>query len=216
MVVRIAPVEEADEPDINTEYVNDLPPFNDDLPREMAKIPEGHTPPGPEHDFSWAREIHTLPGRPREDLEAMLETEARNPKDIAATVRVPLHLLPTAGKIAQALAHLDGAEKYGVANWLEKPVEMMSYLSAIERHIERLKSGQDIDEKSKVPHFGHIMATCAILLDAQEACMLIDDRFTPTPPRGDIAQQMNAHKFNHRGGDMLDRAEEFLKERADG
>ena len=161
-------------------------PFDDPLPDIMLKIPEGIRP-GPEHKFDWVPPLE--------------EEATRNPKDVAGTTRAPLQLLPTAGKIAQALAHLDGAEKYGIANWRNIPIEFMGYLGDIEEHIELLKGGVDHDPKSGVHHLGHIMATCAILLDAQEAGTLVDDR--------PVFDQIN----NASESEMLARAETFLTER---
>lgn len=90
-----------------------------------------------------------------------------NPKDLAAQSRAPLHLLPAATSIHGAMACRDGAIKYGPYNWREKPISLMEYLGALERHIARLKDGQWIDDKSGATHLGHIIATCGILLDAE-------------------------------------------------
>jgi hypothetical protein len=102
--------------------------------------------------------------------------ESSNPKDVAASTRAPLHLVPAIGAIHASLACRDGALKYGPYNWRDKPIELMSYLGALERHIARIKDGEDIDEKSGASHLGHIIATCSILLDAQHCATLIDDR----------------------------------------
>jgi hypothetical protein len=104
-----------------------------------------------------------------------------NPKDIAATGRVPLHLLPAAGRIYGALACRDGAEKYGPYNWREKPISLMGYTGAIERHLLAVRDGEDTDQDSLCEHLGHIIATASILLDARECGALIDDRPLPGP-----------------------------------
>lgn len=114
------------------------------------------------------------------------KTDQTNPKDLAAETRVPLQLLPALTSIHGAMACRDGAIKYGPYNWREKPITMMHYLGALERHIARLKDGHDVDEKSGVTHLGHIIATCGILLDAHSLGMLIDDR----PGRGMAADQL--------------------------
>jgi len=90
--------------------------------------------------------------------------------------RAPLHLLPAATTIHGAMACKDGAIKYGPYNWRDKPIEMMSYIGAIERHIARLKDGENIDNKSGATHLGHIIATAGIIIDAASVDMLIDDR----------------------------------------
>lgn len=101
-----------------------------------------------------------------------------NPKDMAALGRVPLHLIPSAGALHGAMACRDGALKYGPFNWRAKPITMMGYIGAMERHIALLKAGQDHTTDSAIPvhHLGAINATTAILLDAMECGTLIDDR----------------------------------------
>ncbi len=104
-----------------------------------------------------------------------------NPKDIVAGGRVPLWLLSTGAKIAWALAQFAGVCKYGAWNWRADGARFSTYLSAMERHIEGLKNGEDFDPVDGTRHEGNIMACCAILIDASAAGKLIDDR----PPRLD-------------------------------
>lgn len=81
-----------------------------------------------------------------------------------------------AGMVAQAGAHQLGAEKYGERNWVENKVCLNTYLSAMMRHIAAYKEGEDLDPESGISHLGHVMAGCAIVLDAQKAGTLVDDR----------------------------------------
>jgi hypothetical protein len=104
-----------------------------------------------------------------------------NPKDKAAVGRVPLHLLPAAGRIYGALACKDGAAKYGPYNWRDKPISLMGYTGAIERHLLAVRDGEDVALDSFCEHLGHIIATASILLDARECGALIDDRPLPGP-----------------------------------
>ena len=104
------------------------------------------------------------------------DTEKLNPKDAAAQTRAPMHLLPAAGAIHGCMACRDGAAKYGPYNWRERPISLMEYIGAMERHIARLKDGEWTDAKSGVSHLGHINATSSILLDAHECGTMIDDR----------------------------------------
>jgi len=103
-----------------------------------------------------------------------------NPKDQAASSRVPLQLLPAITAIEGAKACKEGAEKYGPYNWRDEPITLMKYIGALERHIARLKDGEDLDSKSGNHHLGHIIATAGIVLDADACGTLIDDR--PTVP----------------------------------
>lgn len=104
-----------------------------------------------------------------------------NPKDAVGRRKVPLGLLPAAGKIHGALAAADGARKYGPYNWREHEVLLTIYLDAIERHVEALRDGQNLAPDSHVHHLGHVIACASIVLDALELGKLIDDRPKPGP-----------------------------------
>lgn len=99
-----------------------------------------------------------------------------NPKDKIGIKKVPLHLLPPAGKIHGAMAMKNGAVKYGPYNWREEKVNAAVYISAMMRHLEAFQDGEDYAEDSGVHHLGHIIAGASILLDAFEGGHVIDDR----------------------------------------
>jgi hypothetical protein len=99
-----------------------------------------------------------------------------NPKDIEGRKKVPLGLLPAAGKIAGALACQYGAGKYGPYNWRDQAISYSVYLDAIERHLLALRDGEDAAPDSKVHHLGHIIAGAAIALDAIAVGKMKDDR----------------------------------------
>ncbi len=103
-------------------------------------------------------------------------TKQTNPKDLVGQTKVQTWLVPPAGKIATAEALMDGAKKYGPYNWREKGVKTTVYISAIERHLMAYLDGEDVASDSKVHHLGHVMACCAILLDAEAQGNIVDDR----------------------------------------
>ncbi len=109
-----------------------------------------------------------------------------NPKDLAALDRVPLHLVPSLGEIHAAQACRDGAIKYGPFNWRQEQISLTGYVAAIKRHCAAILDGEDVAADSGVTHLGHIVATAAIVLDAQAVGALIDDR--PTVPGGAPAE----------------------------
>ena len=82
-----------------------------------------------------------------------------------------------------ALAHYDGATKYGAWNWRQAGVRASIYLDAAQRHLTRWTNGETHDPDSGVHHLGHALACLNILIDAEAAGMLNDDR----PPAIDIA-----------------------------
>ena len=103
-----------------------------------------------------------------------------NPKDILASRKVALGLLPGAGRIYGALATTLGEKKYGAYNWRKNAVKHTVYLDAAERHLLAIRDGQWLDPESGIPHWGHIIATASIVLDANSVGKLIDD----LPPPG--------------------------------
>ena len=115
-----------------------------------------------------------------------------NPKDAAALTRVPLHLNPPAALVHCAMALHDGAVKYGPYNWREREISLVQYVGgAIGRHVGALLDGEDFAQDSGLHHLAHIMATCAILLDAMEAGALIDDRPKRSGNTASLIARMN-------------------------
>jgi Domain of unknown function (DUF5664) len=110
-----------------------------------------------------------------------MSTKNGNPKDAVGSTRVPMWLLSTTAKIAWATAQFAGMLKYGAWNWRADGIRLSVYLSAIERHVEGIKNGEDFDPVDGTRHEGNIMACAAIILDAKTAGNLVDDR----PPRLD-------------------------------
>lgn len=119
-------------------------------------------------------------------------TDRTNPKEILGKTKPMLGLNPRVALIWMAKAFEFGAhgrdaegkqvrpKGYGEYNWRNTDIRSMVYVHAIERHLADYIDGEDVASDSKVKHLGHIMACCAIALDAEENGTLIDDR----PPKG--------------------------------
>jgi hypothetical protein len=103
-----------------------------------------------------------------------------NPKTSAGAQKVPLHLVPPSATHYLALAFKDGAQKYGPYNWRDKGVSASVYYAAAKRHLDAFWDGEDASPDAGVHHFAHVMACCAIVLDALTVGKLNDDR----PPAG--------------------------------
>lgn len=129
---------------------------------------------------------------PRQDFlaEAMAQSaaeitddrtlKASNPKDIIGSDKMPFHLWPEAATILGVLGLLDGALKYGRANWREAGVRASIYYDAERRHMNAWFEGEDNDPDSALWHWSHALACLAILVDAKANGKLIDDRqFNP-------------------------------------
>lgn len=99
-----------------------------------------------------------------------------NPKDLVGSAKLPIHLWPETATIMGAIGLLDGALKYGRANWRASGVRASIYVDAARRHIGRWFEGEDCDPDSGLPHLAHALACLAILVDAQAAGVLTDDR----------------------------------------
>jgi hypothetical protein len=103
-------------------------------------------------------------------------TKDTNPKDAAATARIPLAALSPIAKAHWALAMFAGRLKYGAWNWRRSGVRASIYLDAAMRHLDAYLSGETHDPVDGTHHLGNVMACCAIILDAAAAGKLNDDR----------------------------------------
>ncbi|ATI15718.1 hypothetical protein [Bordetella phage vB_BbrM_PHB04] len=99
-----------------------------------------------------------------------------NPKDAIGSGKLPLHLWPTTATALGALGLLDGMLKYGRSNFREIGVRASIYYDAACRHLNAWFEGEEVDPDSGLPHLAHALACLAILVDAQAAGKLNDDR----------------------------------------
>ena len=97
-----------------------------------------------------------------------------NPKDAIGSTKVSK--FPAIAVAHGAHAMMDGAGKYGPYNWRDKAVRASIYIDAAKRHLDCWFERQEKASDSGVHHLGHAIACCAILLDAQAAETLVDDR----------------------------------------
>lgn len=110
------------------------------------------------------------------ELPKIKDHKPTNPKDAVGCKKAPLHLIPTTAKPEVALAFLEGALKYGTANWRKDGVKASIYKSALERHLDKWWEGEDRDQLTQVEHLASIIACASIILDARLAGKLADDR----------------------------------------
>jgi len=97
-------------------------------------------------------------------------------------------LIPPTAIRQEARAMEDGKKKYGVASWREQDVvAALQLTNACRRHILDWLEGEECAPDTGVHHLAHARADLGILLDAQEAGTLDDDRVGPvyhTPKEG--------------------------------
>jgi len=99
-----------------------------------------------------------------------------NLKTLAAINKPKLSDVPPVSLFALGAAMSDGAKKYGRYNWRETGATSSVFFDAIARHLIDWYNGEDYAHDSKVHHLGHIMASCAIILDSELNGNLNDDR----------------------------------------
>lgn len=112
----------------------------------------------------------------------MSDLKPTNPKDILASKRISLSLVPFTALIGMATAFLEGALKYGRFNWRIKGVKASIYIDANLRHTAKYFNGQDRDKATRVHHLDNAMACLAIIRDAEVHGCLIDDRAPAVDP----------------------------------
>lgn len=100
----------------------------------------------------------------------------KNPKDILASLKVPLQLWPPSATARGSVGLLEGYLKYGRNNFREKPVHASVYVGAILRHVLEWFEGNDLTADTGNDHIGLALANLAIICDAQMCGTLIDDR----------------------------------------
>jgi hypothetical protein len=116
---------------------------------------------------------------PIHEPETLSELKPTNPKDLIGSDKLPLHLWPETATAVGCLAMLDGALKYGRANFRAVGVRASIYIDALKRHSNAYFEGEDTDPDSGLPHLAHALACIAILIDAKAAGKLTDDRQFP-------------------------------------
>lgn len=99
-----------------------------------------------------------------------------NPKDAIGSTKPGLGCVPSSAVFELAHAMADGAMKYGAHNWRVSGVRASIYRDAMDRHLAAWWEGEDRASDSGALHLAHIMACCAILIDAEYMRKLNDDR----------------------------------------
>lgn len=116
------------------------------------------------------------------DLAAEVSAKAKaalvdsNLKTAAAVGKPQVSGVPPIAIMALGAAMQNGVDKYGRFNWRATGVTSSVFYDAMMRHLVSWHSGEQYADDSKVHHLAHLMAGCAILLDAELHKCLNDDR----------------------------------------
>lgn len=132
---------------------------------------------------------------PRPDMP-----EGANLKDRIGRSKPPLHLIPPAAEILEAIVMGLGARKYQPYNWRSSKVRATVYLAAAKRHLAQWLDGSDNDAESGVSHLAHARACLGVLLDAQATGNMVDDRPLPGVATALIEQHTNQPQGIHKLG----------------
>jgi hypothetical protein len=108
-----------------------------------------------------------------------LAEQPLNPKDAIGSTKLPIHLWPAAATALGCLGLLDGALKYGRSNFRAVGIRATIYGDALIRHVQAWLEGQNVDPTSGLHPLAHALATLAIIVDADAAGKLHDDRHYP-------------------------------------
>lgn len=132
-----------------------------------------------------------LPFFARKGTQTLTEssTKPTNPKDAIGSTKLPLNLVPDSLSAYAALSFAEGASKYGSYNWRVAGVRASIYKAALERHLKKWWNGEECDPVTKVPHLASVIACAAIILDADLAGKMTDDR-PPKVPMGELIDSL--------------------------
>lgn len=121
-----------------------------------------------------------------------------NPKDAAASGRVPMHMVPDTLALYAAMGFAEGDSKYIAYNFRVAGIRVTVYVSALRRHLMKYFNGEWADKKTGIPHLASVAACTSILIDGHVTGLLQDDR----PPAVDLgdeieeAERIIAHVYN--------------------
>lgn len=119
-----------------------------------------------------------------------------NPKTAMGAKKPDISVVPPAGILHLATAMMNGADKYGPFNWRDHPISARPYIAAAQRHLLSYLDGEDfsqdtVEKGAPVHHLAHVMACCAIVLDAYELGTINDNRPKVKGPSGDMIEHFN-------------------------
>jgi len=136
---------------------------------EFREVLEKHNKTNKEIDLFWDTEFDRHINRKNKPIDS-------NPKTVAALNKPRLSDVPPVALFALGAAMSDGADKYGKFNWRDTEASASVFYDAMMRHLTDWYNGEDYADDSKIHHLGHLMASCAIVLDAELHGKLKDNR----------------------------------------
>ena len=99
-----------------------------------------------------------------------------NPKKAMGILKAPMHNMSPLVMITLENVLAGGGYKYGYMNYRDSEVDAQTYIGAIKRHFAKWQDGVDFDDESFQHELAHVMACCAIMIDAHYTGKFIDNR----------------------------------------
>jgi Domain of unknown function (DUF5664) len=104
------------------------------------------------------------------------KTKETNPKDAVGVAKVPFSTVSGQVMMEVGLAMMEGARKYGRANYRAAGVRASVYYDACMRHMMKWWEGEDIDRDSGISHVTKAIASLMVLRDSMMQENWADDR----------------------------------------
>jgi dATP/dGTP diphosphohydrolase len=125
-----------------------------------------------------------------------------NPKTRFGVRKPGIADIPPSAILHLGQAMSDGERKYGRTNWRENEVTASVYYNAAARHLMAWWDGEQVAPDSGVHHLGHVMACCAILLDAEASGQIIDDRPSVPGPFARLVAELTEPEESEQPDDL--------------
>lgn len=105
--------------------------------------------------------------------------EPVDPKQAQAVKKMCFEAVPISLLVRAQPGNQNGADKYGIWNWLKLPdgsMSMNTYLNALQRHLLLFRAGQDYTSDTDIHNLDSMISGLGVLRDAMMFNKVNDDR----------------------------------------
>ena len=116
-----------------------------------------------------------------------------DPKQSQAVKKMSFTAVPISLMLRAQPGNQNGADKYGVYNWLkldDGSMSMSTYLNALQRHLILFKAGQDNTSDTNINNLDSMISGLAVLRDAMLFNKVNDDRVKLSPEQIVILEKL--------------------------
>lgn len=102
-----------------------------------------------------------------------------DPKQSQAVKKMNFESIPISLLLHAQPGNQNGADKYGIWNWLKLPdgsMSMNTYLNALQRHLLLFRAGQDYTSDTNIHNLDSMISGLAVVRDAMLFGKVNDDR----------------------------------------